>query len=80
MAVEQEEAKDGFDPAAWLNINTRGGVIVWSFILLLVPVGVYNYLVSTGLEDTKVGAYVGALFVLLSLVGWGRYSFLFQQH
>ena len=29
-----------FDPAAWLNPNTRGGVIVWSFLLILIPIGI----------------------------------------
>jgi hypothetical protein len=64
----EEEGK--FDPAAWLNPNTRGGVIVWSLILVTIPVLVYQYFVSTGLEPTKVGGYVGALFVLLSNVLW----------
>jgi len=67
---ESVEVNEGFDIAAWFNPNTRGGVIVWSFLLLAIPVAVYNYLVSTGLEDTKVGAYVGALFVLLSNLAW----------
>lgn len=61
---ESVEINEGFDIAAWFSPNTRGGVIVWSFLLISIPVAVYNYLVSTGLEDTKVGAYVGALFVV----------------
>eukprot|EP01036_Dinobryon_divergens_P024901 gene24901-33392_t len=64
------EEESGFDPAAWLNPNTRGGVLVWCGLLTLVPVGVYQYFISTGLEPTTVGAYVGALFVLLSNLLW----------
>lgn len=56
--------------SAWLNPNTRGGVIVWSFLLILIPVAFYEYFVSTGLEETTVGAYVGAIFVLLSNLLW----------
>ena len=67
----------GFDAAAWLNINTRGGIIVWSGILTLVPIAVYQYFISQGYEDTTVGAYVGALFVLLSMVGWAS-TYLFR--
>jgi len=67
---EIASSEDKFDLSAWLNPNTRGGVIVWSIILVLVPVGFYNYFVSTGMEETKVGATVGAVFVLLSNVAW----------
>jgi hypothetical protein len=66
-----------FDLAAWFNPNTRGGVIVWSMLLLIVPVGINNYLVSTGLESTKVGAWVGFSFVVLSMVGWAS-TYLFR--
>ena len=68
--VEIASSDDKFDLSAWLNPNTRGGVIVLSIILVLVPVGFYNYFVSTGMEETKVGATVGAVFVLLSNVAW----------
>ena len=66
----EEEADGKFDPAAWINPNTRGGVIVWSIILVTIPVFVYYYFVGQGMEPTKVGSYVGALFVLLSNVLW----------
>eukprot|EP01038_Epipyxis_sp_PR26KG_P008832 gene8832-11922_t len=68
---------NGFDIAAWFNPNTRGGVIVWCFILVTIPVGFYNYFISTGLEETKVGAYVGALFVLLSNLLWAS-TYIFR--
>jgi len=71
------EDEKGFDIKAWFNPNTRGGVIVWSFLLLAFPIGIYNYLVSTGLEDTKVGGYVGAIFVLLSNVLWAS-TYIFR--
>ena len=66
----EEEVGGKFDPAAWINPNTRGGVIVWSIILVTIPVFVYYYFVGQGMEPTKVGSYVGALFVLLSNVLW----------
>ena len=78
LHASTETADDGgFDAAAWLNINTRGGIIVWSGILTLVPIAVYQYFISQGYEDTTVGAYVGALFVLLSMVGWAS-TYLFR--
>lgn len=73
-----ENEMDGkFDPQAWLNPNTRGGVIVWSLILVTIPYLVYEYFVSTGLEPTKVGGYIGAIFVLLSNVLWAS-TYIFR--
>lgn len=74
---EVETAADGFDPAAWLNPNTRGGVLVWAGLLTLIPVGFYNFFVSTGMEETTVGAYVGAIFVLLSNLLWAS-TYIFR--
>ena len=66
-----------FDVSAWLNINTRGGVLVWCAILTVIPIAAYAYFVSTGLEETTVGAYVGALFVLLTMVAWAS-TYIFR--
>lgn len=73
-AVEEDGP---FDLAAWFNPNTRGGVIVWSFLLILIPVGFYNFFVGQGMEETKVGVYVGFSFVVLSMVGWAS-TYLFR--
>lgn len=40
---ESYRKEEGFDLGAWFNPNTRGGVLVWSGLLTLVPLGVYNY-------------------------------------
>ena len=39
--------------------------------------GFYKYFVSTGLEETTVGAYVGAIFVLLSNLLWAS-TYIFR--
>ncbi len=69
--------RDGFDLAAWFNPNTRGGVLTWSVILTIIPFGVYNVLVSSGMDSDKVGANVGFSFVVLSMVGWAS-TYLFR--
>ena len=72
------EENEGFNAAAWLNPNTRGGVIVWSIILTILPVGFYNFLVgNTGIDESKAGVYVGVGFVVLSMVGWAL-TYLFR--
>ena len=74
---KEEEKLVEFDVSAWLNINTRGGVLVWCAILTVIPIAAYAYFVSTGLEETTVGAYVGALFVLLTMVAWAS-TYIFR--
>lgn len=71
------EDKQGFDISPWLSTNTRGGVLVWSALLTLIPIGFYYYFIGQGLEDTTVGAYVGAIFVLLSNVLWAS-TYIFR--
>lgn len=61
---------DDFDIKAWINPNTRGGVLVWAGLFTLVPIGTNNILVSSSLESSTVGAYVGAIFVLLTNLLW----------
>ena len=74
MASSDESSPD---ISAWLNPNTRGGVIVWSIILISFPIALYSYFVGTGIEETIVGAYVGASFVLLSMLAWAS-TYLFR--
>jgi hypothetical protein len=68
---------EGFDISPWLSLNTRGGVLVWTTALTLVPVGFYQYFVAQGIEETRVGSYVGAIFVLLSNVLWAS-TYIFR--
>jgi hypothetical protein len=77
LNAAEVEPVQGFEPSAWLNPNTRGGVIVWSVLLTLVPLGAYNFFVASGYEDTQVGAYVGAIFVLLTNLLWAS-TYIFR--
>ena len=61
---------EGFKLSAWLSPYTRGGVLVWSTSLLVIPVVCYRFLVLQGLDELQVGAYVGALFVLITCLLW----------
>ena len=77
MSSSEEESREGFDLKAWFNPNTRGGVIVWSTILIVLPVLFNNALVDSGMNSDEVGAYVGFAFVCLSMVGWAS-TYLFR--
>lgn len=70
---EQQDSK----LSRWFNPNTRGGLLVWCFLLCLIPYSIYKGLVSTGLDESQVGAYVGASFVLLSNVLWAS-TYIFR--
>ena len=73
----KEISNDGFNLAAWFNPNTRGGVIVWSTIITIIPVALYNTLVAGGMNSDTAGADVGFAFVVLSMVGWAS-TYLFR--
>ena len=75
--LSQEISDQPTGLAAWFSLNTRGGAITWSVILTIIPTAVYFYLVSAGYEDTKVGAYVGAIFVLLTNLLWAS-TYIFR--
>ena len=65
-----EKSKTNFDLEAWFNPNTRGGVIVWSIILAILPIVLNNKLVESGMDADEVGVYVGFAFVCVSMLGW----------
>ena len=75
--VEESVRAEGFNLAAWFDIGTRGGVLVWSGLLTLIPIFIYNYFLSQGYEDTTVGAYVGFSFVILTMVAWAS-TYIFR--
>ena len=77
QAASSDDEPTPFDLGAWFNPNTRGGVIVWSFLLTLLPIGGYNVLVSGGMNSDTAGANVGAGFVALSMVGWAS-TYIFR--
>jgi len=51
--VTEANTAESFDASAWLNPNTRGGVLVWCALLTLIPIGIYQYFISTGLEPVR---------------------------
>ena len=73
----EETQESGFDLSAWLNPNTRGGVVVWSVLLCIIPWAFYIYLISQGADPDKAGANVGVGFVVLSCVGWAA-TYIFR--
>lgn len=75
LASREPSASDRLK--AWISLDTRGGVLVWSVILTAIPYAVYTALVSSGLDSDTVGAYVGSLFVLLSCVLWAS-TYIFR--
>eukprot|EP00607_Mallomonas_marina_P007212 CAMPEP_0182416694 /NCGR_PEP_ID=MMETSP1167-20130531/1065_1 /TAXON_ID=2988 /ORGANISM="Mallomonas Sp, Strain CCMP3275" /LENGTH=157 /DNA_ID=CAMNT_0024589701 /DNA_START=180 /DNA_END=653 /DNA_ORIENTATION=+ len=77
MVSEGEVSAEGSEISPWLRLDTRGGVVVWSTILIVIPLVMYYYLVGTGIEETKVGAYVGAAFVLISMLAWAS-TYIFR--
>jgi hypothetical protein len=73
MAADQEENKLPF----WLDPNTKGGVIVLSIVLFLIPFLGYN--IATGIfgfDGIEAGKWIGVGFTAVGTVLWvGSYIF-----
>jgi hypothetical protein len=73
MAADQEENKLPF----WLDPNTKGGVIVLSIVLFLIPFLGYN--IATGIfgfDGIEAGKWIGVGFTAFGTVAWvGSYIF-----
>jgi hypothetical protein len=51
--------------------------VVWSILLITIPIVIYNYLTAAGLANEQVGAYVGASFVLITNLLWAS-TYIFR--
>jgi hypothetical protein len=74
---ESQRSTTEFNAKAWLDPNTRGGILVWSTLLTVIPIAIYNVIVKSGMNEVRAGATVGASFVLLTTVLWAS-SYLFR--
>lgn len=61
----------------WLDPGTKGGAVVLSLILFIVPIIGYNIIINvSGLDPSDVGIWIGVGFTVLSLFVWvGSYIF-----
>lgn len=55
----------------WLDPGTKGGVIVYTILLFVVPLALYNFVVSTGLADEiSAGRWIGVGFTVAISLAW----------
>lgn len=61
----------------WLDPNTKGGVIVWSIILFVVPFIVYSLATGLlGVDGVEAGKWIGVGFTAIGTFAWvGTYVF-----
>ena len=72
--VEKERPKYGI-----LNINTKGGVLIWGIVAILAGIGL-NYLLQTdlfGLDYNQAGLFVSTGVMGVSIIAWTA-SYLFR--
>lgn len=75
-----EEASEGgssFNALALLDPGTKGGLLVWSLVLTLGPLGFYGWYTSINPDSVKAGAYVGSMLVFLISIMW-TFSYVFR--
>uniref|UniRef100_A0A6U4N6D0 Uncharacterized protein n=1 Tax=Hemiselmis andersenii TaxID=464988 RepID=A0A6U4N6D0_HEMAN len=74
MAEEVEEKKNELNP--WLSLNTRGGAMLWTTVLLFLPIPVYGPLSAAMGDELAAGRALGAFYCLGGIIAWtGSYVF-----
>ena len=73
MASENKENSLPF----WLDPNTKGGVIVLSIVLLVLPFIGYNVVTGVfGVDEVEAGKWIGVGFTAIGSFAWvGTYIF-----
>lgn len=73
MSSENKESSLPF----WLDPNTKGGVIVLSIVLLLIPFLGYNVVTGVfGVDGVEAGKWIGVGFTAIGTFAWvGTYIF-----
>jgi Protein of unknown function (DUF3007) len=62
----------------WLDIGTKGGAIVWSLVLFIVPIIGYNVVTGIfGVDEIEAGKWIGVGFTAVALLAWGS-TYLFR--
>jgi hypothetical protein len=76
MSTDQEVEKKSNLPF-WLDPGTKGGAVVLSLILFIVPIIGYSIVTNVfGYDPTKAGIWIGVGFTVLSTFLWvGTYIF-----
>lgn len=61
----------------WLDVNTKGGAIVISIILFVVPILIYSFVTSVlGFDEIEAGKWIGVGFTAIATFLWvGTYIF-----
>ena len=62
----------------WLDIGTKGGAVVWSLILFIVPIIGYNIATSVlGFDEIETGKWIGIGFTGFALLAWSS-TYIFR--
>jgi len=78
LAASQDSNNNGSKLPFWLDPGTKGGALVLTVVLFVVPIAAYNILLAVmpGVDSLQLGINIGVGFTVLALVGWmGTYIF-----
>mmetsp|Transcript_42058 Transcript_42058/g.65772 ORF Transcript_42058/g.65772 Transcript_42058/m.65772 type:complete len:198 (-) Transcript_42058:201-794(-) len=74
MAEEEPPKESQINP--WLSLNTRGGALVWTGVLIVLPFFAYGPLAALVGDELQAGRLLGGFYTLFALVAWtGSYVF-----
>eukprot|EP00291_Cryptomonas_curvata_P009967 CAMPEP_0172187506 /NCGR_PEP_ID=MMETSP1050-20130122/21384_1 /TAXON_ID=233186 /ORGANISM="Cryptomonas curvata, Strain CCAP979/52" /LENGTH=144 /DNA_ID=CAMNT_0012861853 /DNA_START=187 /DNA_END=621 /DNA_ORIENTATION=+ len=70
-----EKKSDGISP--WLSLNTRGGALVWTAILLVAPFLAYGPLTGVVGDELQAGRILAGIYCFGGLLLWAA-SYVFR--
>jgi type III secretory pathway component EscS len=66
------EGNTGEKSSLWmLDLNTKGGVVVWTVLGIVIPLMLYQILTSVvGWDELEVGKWMGVGITLVAMLAW----------
>jgi type III secretory pathway component EscS len=72
LPLRMAEGNTGEKSSLWmLDLNTKGGVVVWTVLGIVIPLMLYQILTSVvGWDELEVGKWMGVGITLVAMLAW----------
>ncbi|EKX37931.1 hypothetical protein GUITHDRAFT_165340 [Guillardia theta CCMP2712] len=76
MSEEKAQGEES-NVSPWLRLDTRGGAIVWSIILLVAPFLAYGPVTAVVGDELQAGRIIAAVYMVGLCAAW-TFSYIFR--
>lgn len=73
----QEKKESGFQISPWLRTDTRGGALVWTAILIILPFVVYGPITDAVGDELQAGRIIAGTYLVGVCILW-TFSYVFR--